>query len=145
MAQVERIPPEALEDALGLLDAFLEAIGEPIVDEAARMRIRRAQEEGRIEFLVAKEDGRPVGLCSLTYGYSTYKAAAFALLEDYFVAPSHRGQGVARQVVEAAAARATAKGCRSLIAGVSQGDLEMWEHYGFRSIGVMVARDLGTD
>lgn len=142
MVTVNPIDASQVEDALTLLDGFQEEIGEPRADDEARARIRDALEQENLEFLVARDGDVPVGLCSLTCGFSTYKASPFALMEDYYVAPTHRGTGVARQLVDAARDRARSKGCHSFVVGVSPGDAPMWEHFGFRRIGVMMAQDI---
>jgi GNAT superfamily N-acetyltransferase len=129
-------------DVQALLEAFLDTTGENAPDAASSARIADAMARGDIRFFVARDAGKPVGLISLTTGFSTYRAGPFGLLEDLFVAPDRRGRGVGRRLIEAATDQARRAGCRSLLAGCGAGDVSMWEHLGFRPIGTLVSRDL---
>ena len=61
--------------------------------------------------LVAVDGGdRPIGLAHLLYHASTWTAAGYCYLEDLFVDRERRGAGVARALIEAAAAHAAARG-----------------------------------
>jgi GNAT superfamily N-acetyltransferase len=131
-----------LPSVFSMLEAYLAAIGESGLEEAGCDRIAAAIDRGDIVFFVARDGEEPVGLCSITIGFSTYKASPFALLEDYYVAESHRGEGTARLLVEAAAAFATARGCASILAGCSNTDVPMWSHLGFMRLANLMAKDL---
>jgi len=142
MVEVSPASVARFDDVRVLLERFFATIGEADPGAEGYDRIRAAAGRGEIEFHVARDGGVPVGLISLTMGFSTYRAAPFALLEDLFVERSHRRRGIARRLIEAATAAATARGCGSLLAGVGATDLAMWGHLGFRRIGQLVARDL---
>jgi len=142
MVEVSHAPAARFDEVRVLLSRFLATIGEADPGAEGYARIRSAAERGAIEFHVARDGEVAVGLISLTVGFSTYHAAPFALLEDLFVEESHRGCGVARRLIESATAEATARGCGSLLAGIGATDLRMWEHLGFRRIGLLVARDV---
>lgn len=55
---------------------------------------------------LAFEDDTPVGLCICYQRYSSFKSGWYTFLEDICVTQSHRGRGVARQLLKSAAARA---------------------------------------
>lgn len=137
---VSRARAAEYEEVCSLLDAFLATIGEQGPGPDGYTRIREALECNEIEFFVARAGGMPVGLVSLTSGFTTYRAAPFAMMEDLFVAESWRGRGVARRLIETCAARAAERGCGSLLAAT--GDVAMWLHLGFRPIGRLMSRDL---
>ena len=83
-----------------------------------------------------------VGICSLTIGFSTYRAAPFGVMEDFYIVPEMRQKGVARLLIDHVLADARQKGCRSVMLGCSTDDMPMYKHLGFKTIGNMMARDL---
>jgi GNAT superfamily N-acetyltransferase len=59
-------------------------------------------------------DGDVVGFACLYWTFSSVSAAEIALMNDLFVAPGHRGTGVGRVLIDAAAAFARRRGCHHL-------------------------------
>ena len=55
-------------------------------------------------------DGRLVGIAHVVFHPSTWAVTGYAYLEDLFVAPSVRGQGVGRALIEAVYGTADARG-----------------------------------
>lgn len=123
-----------------LLGGFLRVA----LDSEALKQLSRALVSGEIEFYIARIDGVPVGLCSLTYGFSTYRTARFALTDDLFVAPDARGHNVAGSLIEHVCMRAQSEDCGSIILGCDDELEAMYKRLGFKQIGTMMARDLGT-
>lgn len=142
MTEVEVVSESGLPDLRALQSEFSRAIGEPALDREAFARIAVAVNAGRITFLLARDAGEAIGMCSLTFGFSTYGAAPFGVVDDIYVVTERRGSGVARALVKAATAEARSRGSRSVLIGCSDGDVEMWKHFGFRKIGNMMATDL---
>jgi GNAT superfamily N-acetyltransferase len=62
----------------------------------------------------APTDIRPVGFALYFYNYSTWRGHAGIYLEDLFVRPEFRGQGVGKSLLAAVAAIAVAEGCPRL-------------------------------
>lgn len=62
------------------------------------------------EALIATDNGIPVGVCLYFPSYSTFRGRAGLYVQDLYVAPSHRGGGLARQLVSAVASRARSTG-----------------------------------
>ena len=67
--------------------------------------------ESALFALVAEADGALAGLAHCVLHPATWDAADYCYLEDLFVAPGTRGQGVGRALIEAVYARADALGC----------------------------------
>src|ERR1700678_2122849 len=64
------------------------------------------------ECLIAEsEDGEAAGFALYFYNYSTWRGRAGIHLEDLFVLPRFRGQGLGKALLAAVAARAVEKGC----------------------------------
>jgi len=140
--RIDPVSEADLPDLRTLQLEFSRSIGEAEPDGDAFDRIAAAIEAGQIHFMLAREGDRPVGTCSLTIGFSTYGAAPFGVFDDFYVVPDRRKTGLARRLVDAVLAAARERGCRSVLGGVSDGDVEMWKHFGFRKIGNMMATDL---
>lgn len=64
--------------------------------------------------LVAREDGRVVGMVNLLFTISTALGERVALLEDMVVSPRIRGAGVGSQLLAQAISFACAQGCRRI-------------------------------
>ncbi|GAB6040597.1 GNAT family N-acetyltransferase [Endothiovibrio diazotrophicus] len=72
-------------------------------------RIIEAPAVGRI--LVAREEGRVVGMVNLLFTVSTALGAPVGLLEDMVVHPERRGGGIGSRLLEAAVELAEGAGC----------------------------------
>ena len=62
--------------------------------------------------LVARAEGRVLGMLNLLYTISTALGARVAVLEDVVVAPGVRNRGIGSQLLRAALAEATKTGCK---------------------------------
>jgi GNAT superfamily N-acetyltransferase len=65
----------------------------------------------RFETLIARVDGRPVGLALYTFTYSTFLARPTLWLEDLFVQPHARGRGAGLALLRSLARIAVRRGC----------------------------------
>ena len=63
------------------------------------------------ECLLAEQDGQPAGFALFFFNYSTWRGQPGVYLEDLFVLPELRGQGIGRALLERVAAAAVARGC----------------------------------
>jgi GNAT superfamily N-acetyltransferase len=63
------------------------------------------------EVLLAEQGGRAVGFALFFQNYSTFLARPGIYLEDLFVEPAQRGQGLGRQLLSAVAKLAVERGC----------------------------------
>jgi GNAT superfamily N-acetyltransferase len=61
--------------------------------------------------MFAEQDSTPVGFALWFYMFSTFTGRASLFVEDVFVLPEHRGQGVGRSLFAALAQRAVQEGC----------------------------------
>jgi GNAT superfamily N-acetyltransferase len=65
-------------------------------------------------FLIAANDEGPMGYVLLRFRYSMWVGGDEATIEDLFVDPTRRKNGVGRALIEAALQAATAHGCLSV-------------------------------
>jgi GNAT superfamily N-acetyltransferase len=64
--------------------------------------------------LIADHDGRPAGFALYFFNYSTWKGCPGIYLEDIFVHPEFRGQGIGKALLQQVAVIAVQKGCPRL-------------------------------
>ena len=68
----------------------------------------------RFHCLIAEQGSTPVGFALYFHNYSTWTGHAGIHLEDLFVRPKHRGQGIGKALLRAVGAIALAEGCPRL-------------------------------
>jgi GNAT superfamily N-acetyltransferase len=63
---------------------------------------------------IAERHDQPVGFALYFFNYSTWKGQPGVYLEDLFVQPEYRGEGIGKALLKAVAAFAVERGCRRL-------------------------------
>ena len=106
MSPIEVTPSPDLSEPLSLLEASLRE-GEP-VPEAFAEKLRRSVETGDIDVLVASSEGQILGVAVLAYRPNIPAGALFASIEDLYVRPDARRQGVGTALLTAANERCAA-------------------------------------
>ena len=91
LAEFERLTHECVADAV-LLRRFL-------------------FEDRRAHAIMAEWDGKPAGFALYFYNFSTFLARPGLYLEDLFVRPAFRRNGIAKAVFHYLAKKAVAEGC----------------------------------
>jgi len=71
-------------------------------------------EQPCFECLIAEEHGQATGFALYFYNYSTWRGRPGIHLEDLFVLPRFRGQGIGKALLARVAARAAERGCPRL-------------------------------
>ena len=105
-----------LDDLLELVIGFRDHLQRSVPDDSRlRESLERLITIGDSEFFLSVDDaGRGVGYIQQRYRYSLWLSGLEACLEDLFVTPSRRRQGVAKGLVQFAIRRAGEAGCRSI-------------------------------
>ena len=106
MSPIEVTPSPDLSEPLSLLEASLRD-GEP-VPEAFAEKLRKSVETGDIDVLVASSEGQILGVAVLAYRPNIPAGALFASIEDLYVRPDARRQGVGTALLTAANERCAA-------------------------------------
>ena len=121
--RVRRLRPDDVPRLLDLIDGLADYEELPRPDAAARERLARdaVGRSARFRTLLAEigpasprgADGTTdvVGYALYFFTYSTFLARPTLYLEDIFVRPERRGQGVGRALFRACAAEAVRRGC----------------------------------
>jgi GNAT superfamily N-acetyltransferase len=100
LSPIEVTPASDLAEPLSLLAASFRD-GEP-VPEAFAEKLRRSVQTGDIDVLAARSEGRILGVAVLAYRPNIPAGALFASIEDLYVWPEARRQGVGTALLEAA-------------------------------------------
>ena len=133
-----------LDDLVVLVIEFRDHLRRTHPETASlRESIRRLIETGDAEFLLSLDaHGRAVGYIQQRYRHSLWLSGPEACLEDLFVTPSSRRQGVAKGLVQFAIQRAGEVGCRSIKLDTSEMNysaLRLYEGLGFSSGSTLYA------
>src|SRR5947207_6315162 len=62
------------------------------------------------DFLLAEVDGQALGVLQINYRLSTWEVTPYAVIEDFYLAPQLRGQGVGPRMLDYACGRAEGRG-----------------------------------
>ena len=100
MSTIEVTPASDLAEPLSLLAASLRD-GEPVPEAFAEI-LRRSVQTGDMDVLAARSEDRILGVAVLAYRPNITAGALFASIEDLYVRPEARRQGVATALLEAA-------------------------------------------
>ena len=113
-------PPERPVNWQGGVDAFREIV--------------ENEEKGTI--MVAEEDNETVGVITLSYPVAVRCAGIYTCIEEFIVSERMRGRGVGGQLLEAAIAEATSKGCREIqVNGPSELGYPVYLQHGWKDLG----------
>ncbi len=120
--EVAPVPETGLAEPLALLEESLRD-GESVLAAFAQ-RLRRAVEAGDVEILAACAQDRVVGVAVLAYRLGVSIGGLFASIEDFYVRPEARRQGVGRALLEAIDERCSARGISYVEAQVEEDEAE---------------------
>jgi GNAT superfamily N-acetyltransferase len=100
--------PELLPLLRGYCDFYSSSPPDDRLSAMAQALISAPEPEGML--LVAREGASPIGFAAVGWKWSSLRAARIAVMEDLFVTPESRGQGVADALITECAARARRHG-----------------------------------
>jgi GNAT superfamily N-acetyltransferase len=115
MLRIQRVNSEQLEAAIRLLRAQFEehAISIPPKRlEAAVARLIEMPDRGAL--LLAIDDDEPVGLAALAHTWTLEHGGLVAWLDELYVVPHRRGEGLGRALLTAACDLAKRAGCAAI-------------------------------
>jgi GNAT superfamily N-acetyltransferase len=110
---IREAQPKDVADLLRLVRGLAEYEREPDAVEATEDLLTLALfgENPRVFASVAESDGRVVGMAVWFLAFSTWTGRPSLYLEDIFVEPEHRSEGLGRALLTHLAARAVELGC----------------------------------
>src|SRR5215207_138973 len=86
------------------------------------------------DFLLAEVAGQALGILQINYRLSTWEVAPYAVIEDFYLAPQLRGQGVGTRMLDYACGRAEARGSTFVEAALHPEDRaarRLYQQFGF--------------
>lgn len=111
---ISRAGPADLDALAALFDAYRQFYGQPSDIARARQWLRERLRFGESVVLVARRDGTAVGFVQLYPMFSSVRTAKTWILNDLYVDAGARRQGVARQLLDAAAVFAREDGAAGI-------------------------------
>ena len=120
--EVAPVPATGLAGSLALLEEALR-YGEK-VPAAFSDRLRRAVEAGDVEVLVARAEDKILGVAVLVYRLNISAGALFASIEDLYVRPEIRRQGIGRALLRTVDERCTRQNISYLEVQVEEKEAE---------------------
>lgn len=103
-------------------------------------------QSGSSDFLIATADNRPIGCLQIAYRLSTWHGGPYAYLEDFYLAPEARGQGVGTKLLDYALQRAEGQGADRIVLDVRAANTaaqRLYTRFGFTDEGsILMARPL---
>ena len=111
---ITRAGPADLDALARLFDAYRQFYEQPSDVAAARDWLRSRLRMGESQVLVARRGGEAVGFAQLYPMFSSVQLARTWILNDLFVLPTTRRGGVARALLDAAAAFAREDGAAGI-------------------------------
>lgn len=96
---------EHLDQVTPLFDAYRRFYRKPSDEAGARAFVHERLHNGDSLILLALDEATPLGFTQLYPAFSSVRMKPLWILNDLFVTPEARGQGVGRQLMEAARLR----------------------------------------
>jgi GNAT superfamily N-acetyltransferase len=108
----------------------------PINQPSSIDTFRQVIEEGKGTVLVAEEDGKMLGLLTLSYPVAIRCGGIYSCIEEFIVTEQARGKGVGGKLLEAAISKATEKGCYELqVNRPSELGYPVYMRHGWKDLG----------
>ncbi|MBU1700865.1 MAG: GNAT family N-acetyltransferase [Candidatus Eisenbacteria bacterium] len=141
MIEIRALKPDDYEQLIQLLMEFFVYAGNDILDdeETSRLWDKAIDEEKNYHMMCAIDHGELVGIVSVTFGESSYKAAPFAWCDDLYVKKAYRGHGIAKMLMERICDFSARVGCSNVLLGVGIDDEHAKELY--KSLGFIEMRN----
>jgi GNAT superfamily N-acetyltransferase len=122
--EVAPVPATDLAEPLVLLEEALRD-AESVPQDFAE-RLRRAVEGGDVEVLAARADDEIISVAVLAYRLNVSTGGQFASIEDLYVRPAARRQGVGRALLKAVDKRCAERGVSYVEAQVEEEEAELF-------------------
>lgn len=91
--------------------AEYEKLAHQVVCTADDIEKRLTAADAKLFGLIAEKDGAPVGMALYFYNFSTFRGRHGIYIEDLYVDPAARGDGIGQALLKALAVKARAKDC----------------------------------
>ena len=128
-----------------LIQALAQHDGVPAPDSRSlREVLQTLLRRESTQYIVAVDDaGLVIGTMQLDFRLTTWEAATYAYIEDFFVEEQHRGQGVGSAMLQLARQLSRQWGCVRMDLDVLQSSVDtrrFYERHGFENQGRLILR-----
>lgn len=128
-----------------LIQALAQHDGVPAPDShALREILQTLLHRDSTQYIVAVDDaGQVIGTMQLDFRLTTWEAATYAYIEDFFVEEQQRGQGVGSAMLHLAQQLSNHRGCVRMDLDVLKANLatrRFYERHGFEDLGRLTLR-----
>ncbi len=113
--KIYRAGPAQLETLVPLFDAYRVFYGQPSASERARSFLSERLTQNDTVVFLAERESKAVGFTQLFPSFSSVSLRRLWILNDLFVVPDARRDGVARALLERARAHAVETGAKGLM------------------------------
>ena len=119
------------------------------LDRARTLADLARQGDGFLALLARDDTGEPAGVLTLTETFAIFAGGTYGVIDELYVAPGHRGAGLGRRLLDAAAAIGRERGWRRLDVTAPPGDawrrsVAFYEKNGFVFAGPKLRRVLAV-
>jgi GNAT superfamily N-acetyltransferase len=136
--QIERAIPADIDSIHHLLAEQFDEHDIDTSPEVLRQAIAAVlQNEGLGLFLVARDGGEIVGLAALSFAWTLEHGGKSVWLDELYVVPERRGQGIGRALLARVIGEARALGCQAIDLEVEEAHRRaerLYEQEGFRRL-----------
>lgn len=130
MASVRRAVAADQDAILGLMRGYCDEVGTPLTDEhLLEAIVPLVANEQLGDLLVAEQGEELAGYLVITWGWGIESGGAEALIDEMFVTPAYRNQGVGTLLMTEAQSRASAKEVKVIFLETEQNNPESRELY----------------
>ena len=127
-----------------LVQALAAEEGEEPADlESIENVIAALLESGASDFLIATIAGRPTGCLQIAYRLSTWQAAPYAYVEDFYLAPEARARGIGTKMLDYALQRAEGQHAEYIALDVrveNRAAQRLYNRFGFSDSGSLLMK-----
>ncbi|KFN44788.1 GNAT family N-acetyltransferase [Arenimonas oryziterrae] len=133
--RIESADPSMLDALCPLFQGYLRFYGKSADDAAVRAFLQARLERGESTIFLARDGEHALGFVQLYPAFASLSLAPSWILNDLYVAPAARGQGVAEALMQAARDLARADGAAEIFLQTAHDNLSaqrLYERLGYR-------------
>ena len=128
----DKLGAEEFNGIVPLINLYKSSVGEKELAIGQLDALKSAVRKDKIEFFVAREGEEIVGMCSISFMFSTYICDNVGVFDDFYLLENQRGKGLAREFVNYIFGEMLSRGISSV--WVSAGnDRDMYMSFGFEA------------
>ena len=134
-----KLASSAIDALWTLQKQYKKEIGEDEPTDEDKERLAEAIDKGTISFYGVWEENTLIGCCSVTVGFSTFNYSPCGVLEDFYICPEYRHQGIGSIVVTECEKWATELGYGKAIVESRDNKVEFYEKLGYKATGELIS------